>query len=79
MYVRGKSNNNSIDFSSFSQNVLSNRFFFKYTVNAYILSVKITAILIQKKLQSVSISVIFAILVGSAIIPYGSVAFAQQS
>jgi hypothetical protein len=77
LYVRGKSNNNSIDFSSFSQNFLNNHI--KYIVNVYVLSVKITAILIQKKLQSVSISVIFAILVGSAIIPYGSVAFAQQS
>jgi hypothetical protein len=34
--------------------------------------------MIQKKLQYVSISVIFAMLVGSAIIPYGLPAFAQQ-
>lgn len=33
----------------------------------------------QMKLQSVSISVIVAVLVGSAIIPCGSIAFAQQS
>ena len=33
----------------------------------------------MKNLQSLSISVIFAILVGSMVIPYGSIAFAQQS
>jgi hypothetical protein len=51
----------------------------QYIVNIYILPVKITAVLIQKKLQSVSISFIFAMLTGSVIVPYGSTAFAQQS
>jgi len=35
--------------------------------------------MLSKKLHLVTISVIFAALVGSAIIPYGSMAFAQQS
>jgi hypothetical protein len=35
--------------------------------------------MIQKKLPSVSISVMIALVVGSAIVPYGSIAFAQQS
>jgi len=35
--------------------------------------------MIQKKLQYVSIGVIFAMLVGAAIIPYSTIAFAQQS
>ena len=35
--------------------------------------------MIQKKLQYVSIGVIFAMLVGAAIIPYSAIAFAQQS
>src|SRR5215469_3420534 len=35
--------------------------------------------MIQKKLQYVSISVIFAMLVGAAIIPFSAIAFAQQS
>jgi hypothetical protein len=47
-------------------------------VNIYIPE-KINAILIQKKFEYVSISVIIVMLVGSAIIPYGSIAFAQQS
>jgi hypothetical protein len=35
--------------------------------------------MLPKKTQLISISVIFAMLVGSAIIPYGSIAFAQQT
>ena len=35
--------------------------------------------MIQKKLQYVSISVIFAMLVGAAVIPYSAIAFAQRS
>ena len=35
--------------------------------------------MIQKKLQFVSVPVIFAMLVGAAIIPYSAIAFAQQS
>ena len=35
--------------------------------------------MLLKKLQSLSNSVIFAMLVGSIVIPYGSTAFAQQS
>src|SRR5215467_1652766 len=37
------------------------------------------AIMIQNKLQYLSISVIFVMLVGAAIIPYSAIAFAQQS
>ena len=37
------------------------------------------AIMIQNKFQYVSISVIFVMLVGAAIIPYSAIAFAQQS
>src|SRR5215813_11095460 len=51
-------------------------------VEARIMPIKylsIRVIMIQKKLQYVSISVIFAMLVGAAIIPYGSIAFAEQS
>jgi hypothetical protein len=47
--------------------------------NVYIFPVKQNGIMIQKKLQSISISVIIALLVGSAIVPYCSTAFAQQS
>jgi hypothetical protein len=35
--------------------------------------------MLLKKIQLMSITVIFAMLVGSAIFPYGSIAFAQQT